>query len=94
MRGVVGLEMPGGAVGRISLSLGVGSRCAGRRVPRTSGDWCKMNEAQALGQNVRGCAEFGNPVKWCLNVAFFFFFSPSAGMELRVLYVQGKVFYH
>lgn len=77
MRGMVGLEMPGGVVGRISISLRVGSRCAGWRVPRTSGGWCKMNEAQALGQNVGGCAEFGNPDKWCLNTVGFFvvFFS-------------------
>lgn len=90
MRGVVGLEMPGGVVGRISISLRVGSRCAGWRVPRTSGGWCEMNEAQALGRMYGGVQNnLGIQTNGVLILLVFFvvlfFFPPSSGMELRVL---------
>lgn len=52
--GTAQLRVPGVKACRVSIGLGVGSRCAGWRVPRTSGSWCKANGAQALEQNARG----------------------------------------
>lgn len=46
------------------------------------------------GRMYGGVQNLGIQSSGVLMLLFFFFFSPSAGMELRVLYVQGKVFYH
>lgn len=69
---MAGLEVPGGVVGRISRSLRVGSRCAGWRVPRTSGGWCEMNEAQALGGMHGGVQNLGIQTKGVLILLGFF----------------------